>query len=57
MLGKTVVDWLWLEMADKVFDAAAESSLHEDPNFVAGKLQAARYFIRWVLPIVELQAR
>ena len=57
MLGKTVVGWLWLKMADKALDAVAESSHHEDQNFVAGKLQAVRYFIRWELPEVELQAR
>ncbi|WP_205340482.1 acyl-CoA dehydrogenase [Denitrificimonas caeni] len=57
MLGKTVVGWLWLEMADKALDTFADSSNSEDQNFLAGKLQAAHYFIRWELPEVELQAR
>lgn len=57
MLGKTVVGWLWLKMADKALDAVAESSHHKDQSFVADKLQAVRYFIRWELPEVELQAR
>ena len=57
MLGKTVVGWLWLEMADKALDTFAASSSAEDQAFVAGKLQAAQYFIRWELPEVELQAR
>lgn len=57
MLGKTVVGWLWLEMADKALDTFTDSSNTEDQDFVAGKLQAAQYFIRWELPEVELQAR
>lgn len=57
MLGKTVVGWLWLEMADKALATFAGSSNAEDSDFVAGKLQAAQYFIRWEMPEIELQAR
>jgi len=57
MMGKTVVAWLWLEMADKALETFADSSNTEDQDFVAGKLQAAQYFIRWELPEIELQAR
>lgn len=57
MLGKTVVGWLWLEMADKALLTFANSSNAEDTDFVAGKLQAAQYFIRWEMPEIELQAR
>ena len=57
MLGKIVVGWLWLEMADKALETFADSSNTKDQDFVAGKLQAAQYFIRWELPEVELQAR
>lgn len=57
MLGKTVVGWLWLEMADKALTTFAGSSNAEDTDFVAGKLQAAQYFIRWEMPEIELQAR
>ncbi len=57
MLGKTVVGWLWLEMADKALVTFAASSNAEDTDFVAGKLQAAQYFIRWEMPEIELQAR
>ena len=57
MLGKTVVGWLWLEMADKALTTFAASSNAEDTDFVAGKLQAAQYFIRWEMPEIELQAR
>jgi len=57
MLGKTVVGWLWLEMADKALVTFANSSNTEDSDFVAGKLQAAQYFVRWEMPEIELQAR
>lgn len=57
MLGKTVVGWLWLEMADKALVTFAASSNAEDTDFVAGKLQAAQYFIHWEMPEIELQAR
>ncbi len=32
-------------------------SLSEDQNFMAGKLQAAQYFIRWEFPELEHQAQ
>ncbi len=63
MFGKIVVAWLWLEMADKAIDTFADSmektdaSSIEDQNFLVGKLQAARYFIRWELPKIEHQAQ
>lgn len=57
MMGKTVVGWLWLEMADKALVTFANSSNTEDSDFVAGKLQAAQYFVRWEMPEIELQAR
>lgn len=52
IMGKYVVGWLWLEMACKALeqdDLAAE--------FVQGKLQAARYFMRWELPEAELHLK
>lgn len=57
MMGKTVIGWLWLEMADKALDAFADSSNEEDQHFVAGKLQTAQYFVRWEMPEIEHQAR
>lgn len=49
IMGKYVVGWLWLEMASK---ALGDQGL--EPDFVQGKLQAARYFMRWELPEAEL---
>ncbi|MBL4798934.1 MAG: acyl-CoA dehydrogenase [Oleispira sp.] len=56
MMGKIVVAWLWIEMADKAIAVFAGSESVEDQQFLAGKLQAAQYFIRWELPKVEHQA-
>jgi len=44
-------------MADKALDAFANSNNEEEQHFVAGKLQAAQYFIRWEMPEIEQQAR
>ena len=57
MMGKTIIGWLWLEMADKAIDAYATSAADDDQAFMAGKIQAAQYFIRWELPETEHQAR
>lgn len=56
MMGKMIVAWLWLEMADKAIESFSGSDTAEDKMFLAGKLQAAQYFIRWELPKVEHQA-
>ena len=57
MMGKTIIGWLWLEMADKAIAVFSASESAEDQAFMAGKIQAARYFIRWELPETEHQAR
>lgn len=57
MMGKTIVGWLWLEMADKVINKMGASEAADDQAFVAGKVQAAQYFIRWELPEIQHQAR
>ncbi len=46
--GHLVVAWQWLEQA-MVAQAATPAS-DADRDFYAGKLQAARYFLRWELP-------
>ena len=49
VMGKYVVGWLWLEMAVK---ALANKTLA--PEFVQGKIAAARYFMRWELAEAEV---
>ena len=57
MMGKTMIAWLWLEMANKAHLHYAASTQEQDQHFWLGKLQAARYFIRWELPEIEHQAK
>lgn len=57
MMGRVIIAWLWLDMANKAINKFAASNHEEDQNFMAGKLQAAQYFIRWELPEVEHQAK
>ena len=57
MMAKVIISWLWLDMANKAQQQFGQSELAEDQQFLAGKLQAARYFIRWELPEIEHQAK
>ncbi|QIZ76956.1 acyl-CoA dehydrogenase [Ferrimonas lipolytica] len=57
MMGKLVVSWIWLKMAERALVCYGSSELADDQAFVAGKLQAAQYFIQWELPEIEHQAR
>ncbi|MCX5467288.1 acyl-CoA dehydrogenase [Acinetobacter nematophilus] len=57
MFGKLLVAWLWLEMVNKALKAFKDSTHQEDINFLAGKIQAARYFMMWELPEIEHQAK
>ncbi|MAD43519.1 MAG: acyl-CoA dehydrogenase [Oceanospirillaceae bacterium] len=57
MMGKAVIGWLWLEMADKAHDTFASSTSAEDQAFMQGKLQAAQYFIRWDMAEIPARAR
>lgn len=57
MMGKTIIAWLWLEMANQAQLKFASSDYVEDQQFMTGKMQAAQYFIRWELPEVEHQAQ
>jgi len=57
LMGKMVVGWLWIEMAQKAVATFANSESEEDQTFLAGKLQACKYFIDWELGEVEHQAK
>jgi hypothetical protein len=57
MMGKTIIAWLWLEMANQAQLKFGTSSQQEDQAFLAGKIQAAQYFIHWELPEIEHQAK
>jgi alkylation response protein AidB-like acyl-CoA dehydrogenase len=57
MMGKIVVAWLWLEMADKAIQTFSASESEDDQKFLAGKLQACKYFIEWELGEIASQAK
>lgn len=57
MMGKIIIAWLWLEMANQAVLKYSDSSHAEDQHFMAGKVQAAQYFIRWELPEIEHYAQ
>ncbi|WP_353142470.1 acyl-CoA dehydrogenase [Acinetobacter pragensis] len=57
MMGKIIIAWLWLEMANQAVLKYSGSSHAEDQHFMAGKVQAAQYFIRWELPEIEHYAQ
>lgn len=57
MMGRVIIAWLWLDMANKAVNKFSASNHKQDQNFMAGKLQAAQYFIRWELPEIEHQAK
>ncbi|MFL0578779.1 acyl-CoA dehydrogenase [Dietzia sp. 179-F 9C3 NHS] len=49
--GHVVIAWMWLEQVLALGPRLEDSS----DAFAAGKLQAARYFLRWELPTVDAQ--
>lgn len=57
MMGKTMIAWLCLDMAQQAQLKFGNSDQKEDQDFLAGKFQAAQYFIRWELPEIEHQAK
>jgi butyryl-CoA dehydrogenase len=57
MMGKIVVAWLWLEMAEKALETFSASESEDDQHFLAGKLQACQYFIEWELGEVSSQSK
>lgn len=56
LMGKVVIAWLWLDMANHAAQRFACSTQQEDVDFGQGKLNAARYFITWELPQIEQHA-
>lgn len=56
VFGHTVIAWIWLRQALAAHRALATAS-GADTAFYRGKLQAARYFLRWELPKAAAQHR
>lgn len=53
-MGRVVIAWIWTWQAN--IAAARLGGATADENFYRGKLQAARYFVRWELPRTVQQA-
>ncbi|WP_426416185.1 acyl-CoA dehydrogenase [Aestuariirhabdus sp. LZHN29] len=54
MFGRVVVAWIWVKQAlaaARGLDTCTEGST--DAHFYQGKLQAARYYVRWELPEIK----
>ncbi len=55
LMGRVVMAWIWTWQAN-VANAHLANANAADRDFYQGKLQAARYFIRWELPRTVQQA-
>lgn len=55
LFGKVVMSWLWLKQATVAVDKLGGATDDMRP-FYNGKIQAARYYLRWELPEIEHQA-
>lgn len=55
MMGRVVIAWIWTWQACVAAKALAQCA-QMDRGFYQGKLQAARYFLRWELPRTVQQA-
>ena len=57
LMGRVVMAWIWTWQANVAAAALQQPAINmQDAHFYNGKLQAARYFIRWELPRTEQQA-
>lgn len=56
MMGKIIVAWIWLDISHKAVDCYADSASLEEQHFLAGKIQATRYFINWELSQIKHHA-
>lgn len=53
VFGRVAVAWIWLRQALVAQRALERAQAPLDTGFYQGKLQAARYYIEWELPMVE----
>jgi alkylation response protein AidB-like acyl-CoA dehydrogenase len=51
--GHVVLAWLWLELAVAASSAKSRPNAPAGDDFLAGKLQAARYFFEYELPKID----
>jgi butyryl-CoA dehydrogenase len=54
IFGQIVMSWMWIRQASVAENALAGNHLSaEDKAFYLGKVQAAKYFVRWELPTIQ----
>jgi len=54
VFSRVVVAWVWLKQANIASQKLEQSDLNDkDTLFYQGKLQAAKYYIKWELPEIE----
>ena len=53
LMGHTVVAWLWLKQANLAKQKLEQSENQEQKDFYYGKIQAAKYFYNWELPLTD----
>lgn len=54
VFGQCVMSWMWIRQANVAENALSASDLSdEDKAFYLGKVQAAKYFVRWELPTIQ----
>jgi alkylation response protein AidB-like acyl-CoA dehydrogenase len=54
VFGQIVMSWMWIRQASVAENALQADDLSdEDKAFYLGKVQAAKYFVRWELPAVQ----
>ena len=54
IFGQIVMSWMWIRQANVAEKALNKTDLTgEEKAFYLGKVQAAKYFVRWELPLVQ----
>ncbi len=56
MFGRVVAAWMWVKQAIKAEEGLMRADDHPDNDFYRGKLQAARYYVEWELPVIDAQS-
>lgn len=52
VFSSIVMSWIWIRQAN-VAESALQSCSQADADFYLGKLQAAKYYINWELPLIQ----
>ena len=53
IFASIVVAWIWIRQANKAEQLLGNTDDTEQRDFYQGKIQAAKYFIDWELPLIK----